>query len=67
MPIYHYKCKKCAHIEEIEQSITEEPIKNCSKCPGEVFRMIGKGVGIQFMGQGFYVNDKSSNTSSQNS
>lgn len=57
MPVYQYKCKSCGFIEDIEQSITETPIKTCSKCSGEVFRVIGRNVGVQFKGQGFYVND----------
>lgn len=60
MPLYSYKCKKCNHIFDIQQPITEDPLKECPECNGEIFRMIGKNVGIQFVGSGFYINDTNS-------
>lgn len=59
MPIYEYKCKSCGREFEIEQRITEEPIKDCpfDGCEGEVFRKISKNVGLVFKGNGFYLTD----------
>ena len=39
------------------QRMTEDALTDCPKCEGSVERVIGKNVGIQFMGSGFYVND----------
>ena len=32
MPIYEYACGKCDHEFEVEQRITEDPIKTCPAC-----------------------------------
>jgi len=57
MPNYDYRCKSCDHTFETVQSITEDPLKTCPECPGEIYRVIGKNIGIKFIGRGFYVND----------
>ena len=62
MPTYEYKCKKCGKIFDVFQKITDEPIKKCPDCGGDVIRLISGGVGIIFKGSGFYITDnKSSN------
>ena len=62
------KCKKCEKTIDAVQSITEDSYTNCSElgtdCSGEIFRLIGKNVGIQFVGTGFYINDSKSSNSS---
>ena len=35
MPIYEYKCEGCGEKIEIIQLISEEPLKDCSKCGRE--------------------------------
>jgi len=60
MPSYNYRCKSCNHTFETVQSITEDPLKTCPECPGETYRVIGKNIGIKFIGSGFYVNDSKS-------
>lgn len=57
MPSYTYKCKNCSHVFDTVQSISDEPLRECPKCQGEIFRQIGKNVGISFSGSGFYAND----------
>ena len=32
MPIYEYACDKCSHEFEVEQRITEDPVKTCPEC-----------------------------------
>jgi putative FmdB family regulatory protein len=32
MPIYEYACEKCEHEFEVEQRITDAPLKTCPKC-----------------------------------
>jgi putative FmdB family regulatory protein len=42
MPFYSYKCKDCGTlIEEVYQNITDEPLKECPECKGELVRLIG--------------------------
>ena len=56
MPLYDYKCGKCGHIFGVEQRITEEPLRHCPKCKGEIKRLIS-AAGIIFKGSGFHVTD----------
>jgi putative FmdB family regulatory protein len=57
MANYSYKCKSCAHEFDVDQAMSAAALKVCPKCKGELFRKIGKNVGISFVGSGFYVND----------
>ena len=57
MPTYEYECNKCGHKFELFQSMTADPVSACSKCDGEVRRLIGFGSGIIFKGSGFYETD----------
>ena len=57
MPTYDYKCLKCGHSFEAFQKITDEPLKECPECRGEVKRLISPGSGIIFKGSGFYATD----------
>ena len=66
MPTYVYRCKKCEHQFETIQKMTDEPIKECPKCKGEVARIMFP-VGIVFKGPGFYVNDYPNSNSSTTS
>ncbi len=56
MTLYDYKCSKCGHIFEIQQKITEEPLKFCPECKGPIKRLISAS-GIIFKGSGFHVTD----------
>lgn len=56
MPTYGYQCNKCGHTFEVIQKMTDEAIKDCEKCGGEVRRLLYP-VGILFKGSGFHVND----------
>ena len=57
MPTYEYKCKKCGNIFEKFQSITEDPIKKCKNCGGEVYRLISKNGNFILKGSGYYSTD----------
>ena len=59
MPTYGYQCKECDHTFEVVQKITDDPLKVCEKCKGEIRRLIYP-VGISFKGSGFHINDYSS-------
>lgn len=76
MPIYEYKCETCGKVFEYQQKITDEPLETCpehicqnveEKGRGKVHRLISKGVGLVFRGNGFYITDysrKPNNTAS---
>ena len=57
MPNYDYECASCNKVFEIFQSMSDEPLKECPECGGEVKRLVGGGLGIIFKGSGFYVTD----------
>ena len=58
MPNYDYQCTQCGHQEEILQKMTDEPLSVCPQCQHSTFkRKIGKGIGLQFQGSGFYCTD----------
>jgi len=56
MPRYEYECKVCGARFERRQSITDDPVKTCPECGGEV-RRLPQPVEIIFKGKGFYVTD----------
>ncbi len=56
MPIYVYQCDNCGVTFERQQSITDEPLRDCPECEGHVHRVI-QPVGVIFKGSGFYVTD----------
>jgi putative FmdB family regulatory protein len=56
MPTYEYECQDCGIHFERRQKITEEALKTCPECKGEVRRVIYP-VGIVFKGSGWYVTD----------
>jgi putative FmdB family regulatory protein len=57
MPTYDYECKECGYEFEHFQSMSEDTLKECPQCGGELRRLIGGGMGIIFRGSGFYVTD----------
>ena len=59
MPTYSYKCTKCAHEFDVQQSISDDAIATCPECKGKVQKVFGK-VGVTFKGSGFYITDSSS-------
>ncbi len=70
MPTYEYKCLDCGYFFEQFQRITEEPLKTCPQCNGNLKRLIGAGSGPIFKGSGFYHTDykmKSNSTKSSTS
>jgi putative FmdB family regulatory protein len=56
MPLYEYECKVCGLRFERQQHITDDAIKTCPECGGEVRRVI-HSTEIVFKGKGFYVTD----------
>ena len=40
MPVYEYQCKSCDDGFELRQKFSDEPVKLCPKCGGEVTKLI---------------------------
>ncbi|AEH23553.1 regulatory protein, FmdB family [Thermodesulfobacterium geofontis OPF15] len=56
MPIYEYECKSCGKHFEVWQKITDEPLKVCKECGGELIKLISESSFI-LKGTGWYVTD----------
>ena len=53
MPTYHYACDACGHDFELEQRITEKPIKKCPACGKPKARRMIAGGGFILKGGGW--------------
>src|SRR4051812_16394798 len=63
MPLYEYECRSCSQRFERKQSFSEDPVKVCPSCGGEVRRVL-HAPGIVFKGSGWYVPDSRKSTES---
>ena len=63
MPTYEYK-REDGTTFEIEQRITEDPLKVCPTTGQPVKRLISGGAGLVFKGSGFYLTDYARKSSS---
>jgi putative FmdB family regulatory protein len=54
MPIYEYACGKCGHEFELEQRITEEPVKTCPKCRARKVKRLISQTSFVLKGGGWY-------------
>lgn len=55
MPTYEYACSSCTHEWELEQSIKDDPIRECPKCHEQTARrQISRGTGFILKGGGWY-------------
>ncbi|MCU0317327.1 MAG: hypothetical protein MUC92_12115 [Fimbriimonadaceae bacterium] len=57
MPTYVYECQTCEKVFEVDQRISEDPLRDC-RCGsnGSLKRLI-QPTAVLFNGSGFYVND----------
>ncbi|MBF0516217.1 MAG: hypothetical protein HQK97_03720 [Nitrospirae bacterium] len=59
MPIYEYQCTACgAELEQV-QKITDEPLKECPSCGGQLKKLISSTTFV-LKGTGWYVTDYAS-------
>jgi putative FmdB family regulatory protein len=56
VPIYGYRCSNCGHQFEIQQRMSDEPLKVCPQCQGKLTKMLYPA-GVIFKGSGFYSTD----------
>jgi len=59
MPIYEYECTQCGRIEEAIQKFSDEPLSTCSRCSGELHKLISQS-SFHLKGSGWYVTDYAS-------
>ncbi len=56
MPVYEYECTRCGDRFEVAQKINDEPLSTCSKCSGELKKILSP-TGFVLKGSGWYVTD----------
>jgi putative FmdB family regulatory protein len=56
MPIYEYECLSCSERKEVLQRFSDEPLKTCPVCGGEMKRLISNSSFI-LKGSGWYLTD----------
>ncbi|GIG70917.1 FmdB family zinc ribbon protein [Phytomonospora endophytica] len=66
MPTYQYACTKCGNELEAAQKFTDEPLKECPSCSGDL-RKVFSAVGVVFKGSGFYRTDNRTGSSKESS
>jgi len=54
MPTYEYQCKACGKEFELEQRITEKPIKKCPSCGKFQVRRLISNTSFVLRGGGWY-------------
>ena len=56
MPLYEYECYVCERRFERIQKVSDDPVRECPSCGGQVRRLLGVPA-LQFKGSGWYVTD----------
>jgi putative FmdB family regulatory protein len=59
LPTYEYACKACGQHIEVVQSMSDQPLRVCGACGGQL-RKVFSPIGIVFKGSGFYRTDSRS-------
>ena len=54
MPIYEYLCAKCDHEFEVEQRITDDPVKTCPECRSRKVKRLISQTSFVLKGSGWY-------------
>ena len=54
MPIYEYACAACESEFEVEQRITEDPLKTCPKCRSRRIKKLISLTNFSLKGGGWY-------------
>lgn len=69
MPTYEYGCDACGNAWELEQRISEDPVKKCPKCGKMKARRMISGGNFILKGSGWYADlyHKPSGSSSKSS
>jgi len=62
MPFYEYACDKCESEFEIEQRITDEPLKSCPKCRSRRIKRLISRTSFALKGGGWYADGYASSS-----
>ena len=54
MPIYEYACEKCESEFEVEQRITDDPVKSCPRCKSRKIKRLISRTSFVLKGGGWY-------------
>jgi putative FmdB family regulatory protein len=54
MPIYEYACGKCRHEFEVEQRITDDPVRSCPECRSRKVKRLISQTSFVLKGSGWY-------------
>lgn len=54
MPIYEYACGKCEHEFEVEQRMSDPPVKTCPKCRSRKVKRLISRTSFVLKGSGWY-------------
>ena len=54
MPIYEYACEICESEFELEQRITDDPVKSCPKCRSRKVKRLISRTSFVLKGSGWY-------------
>jgi putative FmdB family regulatory protein len=59
MPIYEYECLNCEKRFEVIQKFSDEPLKSCPDCNGQIRKCISN-TSFVLKGSGWYITDYAS-------
>ncbi len=54
MPIYEYACEKCQHEFEVEQRITDDPVRTCPECRSRKVKRLISQTSFVLKGSGWF-------------
>jgi len=59
MPVYEYECNKCEKVFEVQQRMSDAPLKKCPECDAPVKKLMSMS-SFQLKGGGWYSDGYSS-------
>jgi len=57
MPIYEYACKKCGHVFDVLQKMSDPPLTDCPECGAAELRKLVSAPSFRLKGGGWYETD----------
>ncbi|PIE63909.1 MAG: transcriptional regulator [Desulfobacterales bacterium] len=66
MPVYEYECKTCEKVFEVQQKMSDAPLKDCPDCGAPINKLMSMS-SFQLKGGGWYADGYSSVSNSSKS